>query len=213
MKQLISTIALVAVFVSQVCSHGHHHGYQHDGRKYVYYQPALTASSAPHSFEEPRVKRYKADRCCNEVTKRVVYSRPAMTREIVYTHTKAPAHWSCDPCGNNRCRQRVHYVKDQCGGCHKVVQSCRCKPVCRTVNNVVKEVNGGSPRYVVNGTIKICDEPQKGRATVGNYHWHWNQADPHYRKRPVYVDEKHGRSTVYTPGHHHRVAQSHYYYY
>lgn len=204
---MITMIALVAPSFA----HSHVHGYRHDGRKYVYYQPALTASSAPYSFEEPRVKRERVN-CCNEVRKRVVYHRPSMSREIVYTNGYSQAHWNCGSC-RNTCNQRVQYVRGHCGSCRKVVQSCKCHNPCRTVNNVVKEVNGGTIRHVVNGTIKICDEPQNGRATVGNFGWHWSQNDPHYRKRPVYVDEKHGKGTVYTPGHHHRVAHSHYYYY
>lgn len=66
------------------------------------------------------------------------------------------------------------------------VQSCpahyhhRHDP-CRVHSRVVKEINGGSPRYVVDGTYKVCEEPKL----------------PHsYRPAPD------GRTTVWYPSQH-----------
>ena len=32
------------------------------------------------------------------------------------------------------------------------------RPQCRTHNKVVKQINGGAPRYIVNGTYTVCGE-------------------------------------------------------
>jgi|GEM_PF-1425379 len=65
--------------------------------------------------------------------------------------------------------------------------SCR---TCSTHNNVVKEINGGTPRYVTNGTYTVCNQPQDRRRLTENYGWSWNRMQPYYRKVPIYLDER-----------------------
>jgi len=46
----------------------------------------------------------------------------------------------------------------------------------------VKEINGGTARYVVNGTYRVCSDPQRRRAVSENYDWQWTNTRPYYKK-------------------------------
>lgn len=87
---------------------------------------------------------------------------------------------------------------------------------CRTYNNVVKEINGGTARYVVNGTYKVCTDPQRRRAVTENYGWNWTRNRPYYRKMPIYLEDRPSRSRYgYTEdeyAHSRKRAQRSYYY-
>ena len=65
---------------------------------------------------------------------------------------------------------------------------------CRTHNNIVKEINGGTVRYVVNGTYRVCTDPQRRRAVSENYGWNWTRTSPYYKKIPIYLEERPSRS-------------------
>ncbi len=87
---------------------------------------------------------------------------------------------------------------------------------CRTHNNIVKEINGGTARYVVNGTYRVCSDPQRRRAISENYGWHWTNTRPYYKKIPIYLEDRPSRSRYgYTEDeytHSRRRAQRSYYY-
>lgn len=88
---------------------------------------------------------------------------------------------------NSCCKpQRVYHYQTP-------TQECRTR-ICRTHNNIVKEINGGSARYVVNGTYKVCTDPQKRSAVTENYEWNWTRSRPYYRKMPIYLEERPTRS-------------------
>lgn len=209
MKSFAALLGLVLVALSPV------QAWEDSSRQHVYYNPVLTSSSAPHSYDyapkpKPRCQpcRKTSHSTCGQSR---VSVRPVLTRKVVYTDQCHDRYKSCGSC--NSCKKRVvRHVSTSCNSCSKKVERCGCKSNCRVVNNVVKEVNGGAPRYVVNGTVKVCDEPEYAeRGAYGNFHWQWRQQDPHYTKTPVYTNVQYGKPTVHTPGRHYRAQQTYYY--
>ena len=53
----------------------------------------------------------------------------------------------------------------------------------------MKEINGGTVRYVVNGTYRVCTDPQRRRAVSENYGWNWTRTSPYYKKVPIYLED------------------------
>jgi hypothetical protein len=67
-------------------------------------------------------------------------------------------------------------------------------PQCRTHNKVVKQINGGAPRYVVNGTYTVCGE----------------KLVHHVVREPVYVPSAHYYPVYHAPRHRH-IPRGYYY--
>jgi hypothetical protein len=146
-------LALLAAILVQVVVAGE---YQYG--KYVYFNPSLTADSAPHSYyTKDRVKRKRT----RKTRKRRVV--PVMKRRVVY--------------------QPVEYT-------YYEPQTYREPKVCTTRNNIVKEINRGAPRRVINGTYKVCDEAVSNRYKSENFQWRWTHSNPSYSKTPVYVEDQ-----------------------
>ena len=79
---------------------------------------------------------------------------------------------------------------------------------CRSHNNVVREINGGSPRYVVNGTYEVCGRQTRNRKVMSNFNWAWQRVSPYYRKAPIYLEKKPElHRYLYWEDEYHRAAQ------
>lgn len=82
------------------------------------------------------------------------------------------------------------------------------KNKCRTHNNIVKEINGGSPRHVVNGTFEVCGTQSSNREMLSNFDWSWQSVSPYYRKAPIYLEKKPElHRYIYWEDEYHRAAQ------
>ncbi|MCJ8346099.1 hypothetical protein MJH12_11205 [bacterium] len=148
----LNLILLGSILVSAVTAGDYQYG------KYVYFNPSLTADSAPHSYyTKERTKKVRRKRVRR---RRVV---PAMKRRVVY--------------------QPVEYV-------YYEPQTYREPRVCTTKNNIVREINRGAPRKVINGTYRVCDEAINTRYKSENFHWRWTHSNPSYSKTPVYVEDQ-----------------------
>ncbi|PCJ17455.1 MAG: hypothetical protein COB02_13615 [Candidatus Cloacimonadota bacterium] len=148
-----SLVLLGAIFVSALTASDYHYG------KYVYFNPSLTADSAPHSYyTRDKIKRTRPKKRVRR--RRVV---PVMKKRVVY--------------------QPVEYV-------YYEPQAYREPKVCTTKNNIVKEINRGAPRRVINGTYKVCDEAVGSRYKSENFHWRWSHSNPGYSKTPIYVENQ-----------------------
>lgn len=88
------------------------------------------------------------------------------------------------------CSDRANHIHHDT--CHKT--RTPSFKTCRTHNNIVKEINGGTVRYVVNGTYRVCTDPQRRRAVSENYGWNWTRTSPYYKKVPIYLEERPSRS-------------------
>ncbi|MCO4782768.1 MAG: hypothetical protein KC646_10635 [Candidatus Cloacimonetes bacterium] len=149
----LKLVLLAAILVQVVAAGEYQYG------KYVYFNPSLTADSAPHSYyTKDRVKRKRTRRATRR--RRVV---PTMKRRVVY--------------------QPVEYV-------YYEPQTYREPKICTTRNNIVKEINRGAPRRVVNGTYRVCDEAVSNRYKSENFQWRWTHSNPAYSKTPVYVEDQ-----------------------
>ncbi|MEE2925288.1 MAG: hypothetical protein VX619_10950 [bacterium] len=113
---------------------------------------------------------------------------------------------------NSCCSDRANHIHHDT--CHKT--RTPSFKTCRTHNNIVKEINGGTVRYVVNGTYRVCTDPQRRRAVSENYGWNWTRTSPYYKKVPIYLEERPSRSRYgYTEDeytHSRRRAQRSYHY-
>ena len=138
--------------------------------KYVYYEPDLTSTSAPFSFQEERRVR---KRCCNcdKSTRRSRRVVRRQSRRVVYRSPRRDC------------------------GVKVVAQDCTCCKVrnCITRNNIVKEINGGAPRYVVNGSYKVCNKPINNGDLTDNYSWNWTRNNPYYMKDPNYLEKRNSK--------------------
>ncbi len=124
-----------------------------------------------------------------------VYYHPTMTSDAApYSFFERPRkekYWTEKPRQVGRIHRRIIYSPGSYAQFHDPVNLQPYK-VCRTHNNVVKEINGGAPRFVLNGTYSRCSRQQRGdmaRNVTDNFGWSWHRNQPSYRKVPVYVED------------------------
>jgi hypothetical protein len=124
-----------------------------------------------------------------------VYYHPTITSNAApfsfYERPRKEKYWIEKPRQVGRIHRRIIYSPGSYAQFHDPVYLQPRKP-CNTHNNVVKEINGGAPRFVLNGTYSRCNRQQRGemaRNVTNNFGWAWNRSQPSYRKVPVYVED------------------------
>lgn len=153
-------------------------------------QPAITPGSAPHYYSQDRASHRYVDRADSSY----VYYNPESRRRVLTNRRKnrVPSHRvqqqkvrTISPAITSESAPH-YYHKDV------VERVVKAPEPCTYESHYIKEVNGGSIRYVMNGRVKVC-EPGYGESDprqYGNFKWGWVHTEPNYIKTPLFESDR-----------------------
>jgi hypothetical protein len=151
--------------------------------------PAISSESAPHYYYEPRRTGSYSD--CSEDP--YVYYNPEPRRRVVSRRrqNRVPSHQvrrrqirTVSPALTAESAPHYYYKEP-------VERRVKAPDPCTYESHYVKEVNGGTIRYVMNGRVKVCEPGTNGRnrGEIGNYNWGWSHSSPDYYKKPLFIGD------------------------